>query len=480
MDKVPPELLVEIIYLLQVKDIIRAKLVCKQWNSIISTFIKIKNLVVCDYPPIKERYFATNEPVNCCQMIRVGKDLDALVRNLNGTMFINLRKLYVTNIYDKFLEIDFLNNFSLLQRLELSHLKTKGRACTLLLPYLTILNIDNISLKASIIIDAPALEKLRLNSEEIHMKKVQFTHGESVRLLEICKPISCVKLSGFQNLEHLYCQQTIKDVDLTKWPKLKEFQFYEDEEMFGELRKQRNELKMTDLKLHFYGFELPELPTNKIQTYLFNHYIKEETINLYGPNFCNLASVLPFIQLLTYSELEDHSNRLPGKIDDLIKRFVNLKGLIVSKKVNLDQFVGVLAVCKHLNQLELRSSCLEQTFFDDALVRLCPSLISLCIRGQSGLSFEFLSQLKWLKEFSVDQTLALPFVCKMLQDRDFEEFSFKYDLVDMSISCSEYAKELNVTLQKEECFYFDSKDRLLEKLRSHFFISQLLESLKIQ
>lgn len=484
MEKLPPELLVQIIYQLQVKDILRAKLVCKKWNSIISSFIKLKNLVVCDYPPIKEKYFATSEPVNCSQLIQINnKDLDVLVRNLDGSMFMNLRVLYVTNIYDKFLEIDFVNNFKLLQRLELSHLKlkTKGRDCTLLLPCLTILNIDNITIKGSAIIDARTLEKLRLNSDEMHMKRIQFAHNESIRLLETNKLNSCSKLSLFSNLEHLYCHQDVKGVDLTKWPKLKEIQFYEDEEIYRKLKKQKADLQRTDLKLHFYGFELPELPSNKIQTYLYNHFIKAETVDLYGPNFCNLASVLPFIQFISYSELEDHLGKLPGSIDDLIRRFVNLRGLVVGKKVNhLDQFVGVLQCCRNLNQLELRSASLEQAFFDDALVKLCPNLISLCIRDQIGLSFEFLSKLNQLQEFSVNQTLALPFVCQMLQERDFEQFTFKLDQIDISICCSGYTKELVATLEREECFYFDFKDELLEKLRSPLFTTQLLESLKIQ
>ena len=462
----PPELLVKIINRLPVEDINRCKLVNKKYNTIVNSFIKLRNLTICDYLPIKEKHFITSEPVDCLHSIKINdRSLDLIISKLDQSMFLSLRRLYITNIYKEFLEIDFLNAFQKLNCLEITNLKikTKKRSCTLNLPNLSILNIDNISPKGLIVFDTIALEKLRLNLDDANMKKIKFNHNGSIRLLEMNKYNSCVKL--FQNLEFLYSMHRIENVDLARWPNLKELQFFEDEECWKLIMKQKEELARDELIVYYYGVKLNDLPNNKIQTYLFNHYIKPETIALYGPNFCNLASVLPFITLITYSELEDCLDQFTVNISSFLQRFVNLNCLIVTKRINnFNEFLNVLACCPNLNQLQLRSASLNQEFFNNQLPHLCKNLTSLGILKENELDFNFLIKFNKLVEFSIDQKISLDFVCNLIKCKNFEDFSFQFTSNEITISCFETIKEYKLIVNGEK-FFSNSKDEMLETLK---------------
>lgn len=222
---IPNEIIVKIIYFLPFKEINRCKLVCKRFNLVIETNIKLKNLVICDYLPIKERCFTFYKPIDCTHFIKItNQKLDLILSKLDQSMFTNLRRFYIINIYDKFFEIDFLNNFKQLESLEILNIKLtpKSTSCTLSLSCLKVLNIDNVNIKGQIIFKTSALEKLRFNLDELNLKRIKFEHYESIKILELNKFNNCAKL--FSNLECLFCQQRIKKFDLNDWPNLKEIQ----------------------------------------------------------------------------------------------------------------------------------------------------------------------------------------------------------------------------------------------------------------
>ena len=465
MDELPNEILTKIIYLLPTKEIIRYKLVNKKWHSVIDSIIKVKCLVLCDYLPIRERWYTTSDPVDVEDAIKINyRNLDLIATKLEQAIFSNLSRLLLANIYDKFLVIDFLNHLKQLEHLQFANLKfqSKDRSCTLELHRLKVLSVDNVSIRNLVNFDSCSLTKVRFDLNDNSMKKIKFNHLESIRLLEMNKYNNCASM--FVNLEYFFCF-SMKRVDLTKWPNLKEIQFYQDETVWNDLRKQKAELQMDGLKIYFFGLELDRLPSNKIQTYLFNHYIKPETIQLYGENLNRLARMLPFIKNLSYNELEDLSGELPD-ISDFIKRFVNLTCLIVFKRINnLSLFYDLLKYCTNLISLELRASALEQRFFDDLLPELCPNLVALRIEKEHSLDFKFLDKFRKIQEFSTDQTLPIHFVCRTIRSKKFEEFTFNHDGIKLSACCSESINEFKLVIN-EVNHYLDTFDDLISRLNS--------------
>ena len=475
MDNLPNELLVKIIYLLPIKEIIKNKIVNKKWHSIIESIVKVKSLMLCNYLPDRgnlfryDRIMACCAPVDCENVIRVGnQELSFTVTRLNQPIFINLRSLFLVGIHPKangFLIINFLNNFKQLEHLRLAGLRVqcKGECCNLELPNLKILNIIHLDIKKRIVFNTPSLRKVIFGLNKWQNNKISFKYVRRIKTLEMVNYNKYAEV--FANLEYFYCS-CLEYVDLSNWPYLKEIQFSGDEEVWKDLKKQKDELRRDYLKIYYLGFEFDKMPNDKMQSILWDITNARSfmTVQSYSINYNILANVLPYVTRLCYLELECHSDHLPG-ISDLMRKFVNLHRLTVLGKIyNLDQFIVVLENCPSLASLELISSSLNQQFFDNLLLKLCPNLDALKIERERDLNFTFLNKFKKIHRFSTDQKLCLEWFYEIIKSRDWREFTFNHNGTKIEVCCfKSFTIKGNYGIIR---YSENSLDKLISRLKS--------------
>ena len=418
MDSLPDEILLTIFenYLFY-DQVLVCSLVCKRWLRIIKNFCKLKQLAILNsnYYAYPTKWFFTSNHIYNCQFQLITSKFNLIQLNLDK--LLNLKYLFILH---KSVETDFLNHFLNLENLAIRSSRFTSGKNSLNLDFLKILSIEESELINILVLNLPKLNKLKINLFKAYKCKLVFKHPESIELIECPRYLGFIK--SFFNLKILYIERLVNsnlDLLLTRNKKLLEIHFSGDEETFHNLRKQKELLKMTKLKIYYLSTNLTNCDNlSNYNLTNFGIHIDESTIEFYVQNFNRLANIMPFVKFINYNCLENNFKRIPR---NLINKFVNFYQLEVTSSIkDLDQFKIFLNDCEYINRIFINSSELNNEFFN-YLPQCSPNLKCLEIKNKKNLNFQFLLKFKSLDAFFTDQNLPITLIKEL-----FDKFKIKY------------------------------------------------------
>ena len=432
MHRLLPELLEMILKCLQVNEILICKLVNKQFYSAIKT-LKLSSLVISDHS-FRRRYFHSNKPVDYGHrvMIYTFRPFQPI---LSEPIFTNLKSLFIdfSRVCIEIENSESINQFKRLERLELDGLTLRNLECfTISLPFLRTLSIQNLDSYTGsnhpdcrITINSPSLANLRIAIRKGY--KIGFTFARSVRFLEIFEWQDFV--CDLTELEYLYCNRIkgVTNEKYSKLEKLKELHMDAQENVFVNLVKQRERLQRMHPKIFVLGVDFEHGSPIGFHWPDHNeaHLDEEWMAAFYWQNRHKIANVLPFINVIDYGLLEKHfgnaiSAHFGGKFTDLYQ-------LRVTKVNHKSQFINFLNDCRLRNLYLDAAAELDQSFYNDTLPTLCPTLECLVICSHPGPNYDFLFKFKSLVLITVSCELPAEFVKSVVQHfTELEMFAFTY------------------------------------------------------
>lgn len=410
-----------------IEQIVLCRLVCKKWNRIVNN-LRLKVLVISSSSNLpNSKWWCTYNPISCRHMLKNDQSLGSILLKLSQPLFNSLRSLHIYSISDKTLLTGFLNRFKQLEQLEVIYSQLRDIGCVLNLENLRILNIGD-AINDAIVLNTPRLERIKINLA--HFDKVTFTYPESIRFCEFLRYNDHIK--SFINLEYLYVKNinVLDDDFLLHLKQLKEIHFDGRKEIFYTLKHQKKAYRRNDLKLFYFGVHLEDnIPSYDLKN--SRHQINKKAIELFGDNYQQLASILPFVHQIDYCDLESYfDDKIPRCF---IRRFVNLDYLIVTGKVKYaNQLAQILSDCLNLKSLAIDSS-LDQQFYTN-LPAILPCLEYLIIKNEQKPNFnQFLLNFNNLELIYIRHSLSVDFVRRIFDKYRYLIFSFIYHSKNVTI-----------------------------------------------
>lgn len=472
--KMPPvDLPVEIYYeifrkYLPIQELFNCRSVCKRWMAIID-LIKLKSLVIAEDEykfTLNRTWFGSDEGIDTLHTIlcpNLSRSIQ-IESQLRRSLFSSVRQLYIHSNYLSFKSSDLgncLNHFKRLERLEILNLEIQSES-RLVLPLLKVLNI---SVRGDLcILDTPCLEKLKIQFLNT-IDNVKLVYPKRIRVAEFQENRKL--LNKFTEIEHLFCKrfESIDDDFLAHHPKLKQIHFDGNDQVFAQLKNQKERLHRRELKIYFIGIHFDHLPQ---YSSAFNHSdLYEKNVKLLAENYPKnrVANVLPFVDQINYNSVEENFKQLPK---DLVRRFVNLEQVRVTNKVNDQQkFTSFLTACSNFSYLKLINSELDAYFYSSLLPECCPSLTGLTIKDKhvDELDFEFLFRLDYLITLITNKQLSIEFVADLFSKlKHFEQIWFNH-LEDKVRIVTQEDRSLRLYINEKES-QFNNSDDMFEFMRN--------------
>ena len=433
MDKLPAEIYCVIFKHLNLKDLVNCKMVCKDWNSIILSLVKVSRLVIDYEDNCKRKWYFTNKLIN--------NDLELCNPNLfliqfNKSNLSNLKHLYIDHELPNF-DLNKLNLFSKLIHLEIDYDFKKDINLTLNLPGLIILKILNVKESYLKLIDCTKLKVFCFDNHSYNYNNfncLEIKHPSTIIHLET--DLYGEELAIFKNVEHLetFYFKLIEESTLINLRSLKSFSFNEtienccfdlnenNDEIFNAIKnilkrfmKQKSSLKMHNLKVYFTGVQITdnvdEINFDSIQQYIDTD-LEMNYEQFYMNNYRRLADTLPFIYEVNYTNLMNVTNEIPN---GYFSKFNYLKNVKSENVVNQAHFLQFLKNLPNLECLNLKYANLNQHFYN-SLCAFC-SLTSFILeeKEELQLNYEFLSEFKILENLDIDQELSLQSLKSLLK-----------------------------------------------------------------
>ena len=462
-DDLPTEMICELFKHLSLHDLISCKLVCKRFNSIVSSHSRMVRMVVDRvFENLQGWYHSnrrTDEYLETCHQ-------NLFLRHYNRPILSALKYLRLDTEIPEF-DIDRLNLFSGLLQLDLNY-SLSGRL-TLKLESLEILKIWQIQ-NAQLSIKCPKLRVLFCWEEdwEEDQNQLSIKHPETIKELDSLNYARVIE--PMKNLEVLKCHKlnAIGERTLQMLPKLKRLS-YEDhlallifesgsfealKMVLEEFIRRRRAMKRSDLELYLDGVrvddKLDEIDFDPVR--LANVGSTSEHFHL--KNYGRLqGGALDFVQQLNYGLLMDAvgSGRLP---DDFFDKFTNLDLLLVHRPVDESQFLWFLRNLKSkLCRMELKNTGLSQAFYS-ALPSICsPFSIQIEEEHEMSLDCSFLNEMRCLINVKTNQELPTELVKSFIKSlkREFGNLKFKFN-----------GQPLHIRFEKSTGQFELSKDGKLE------------------
>lgn len=253
--ELPLEILFKIFELCEIKDLFQIRLVCKQFNLIVSQ-IKIDELVFYGGLYVHgNKWYASNRTTNCAIRLQNPSKLNLL--NSSILNLKNLKRLMIRfSVNFKEFKIEHLNKFTKLEQLEIAEYNPNEEKL-LSLPQLKVICLHTIY-SNGLTIEAPKLETVLC---KIGLDLINFKNNETIKQLEIYSFKD--KVFTFKNLEKLELDYTTSSIDdiLFKLPKLNEIKFnltdYVAEifeiliDTMRNLLNEKNRLNRDEVKIYF-------------------------------------------------------------------------------------------------------------------------------------------------------------------------------------------------------------------------------------
>lgn len=486
----PPEMLSQILQHLSLADLVKLKSVCKLWNELISSNVKVTGLVVDTIADIRPFWRNTPfKPFDNRQMEVCHAEL--FFRNRHKPILSRLKYLRLNcgfTFSAKSLELSLINSFSELLRLDINY-QLYGYL-DVNLEKLEILQIWN-NRSASVRLDCPKL-------------RVLLYEAEGAGLLHVARP-SVVELTtgmygyelaeNFENLEILKCSSEPKFLSertLTMLPKLK--RLYYDGSLFilgcwysglagvRELLERfiasKNVLKRTDLQFYLGGVRL----TDNLNEIDFGVRQEDGTIEIVSDEYFYIRNYdrlqdgpLEFVYEANYSSLMSATDQVPA---DYFDRFPNIEAITADRRVgNQEHFLWYLQNLKgKICQLTLENSALDQSFYD-SLPAFCSPYNFMQISEDQELNYGFLGEFEYLENTNISQELTLESARSLVYShahlKEFAKLEFRLNGQHLHVHCNiiGYTRTgFTLYIDRKTAHNAERLDEIIEWIESNVFV----------
>ena len=466
IDDLPWEMINELFKHLPPKDLAACSLVNKRWHSIYSSF-RLDRLVVMnekdpDYN--RETWWYDGQVIELIELC----DLK-LLNGLADQPLVSNLKHFCLRARNIDFDLNRLNQFNRLVRLEVSIGDLNGWNVKLNLPKLKILRFANpdVSSDYFLTVDCPELDVLCYYGPVFLSRRLVVKHPETIR--KLTTSIFGFQLAPFKNVEHLEAGfRTICRRTLLLLPKLKELRYIasieaamekvfenrigaveEIREILREFINDMKQLKGSDFKFRFSGLNLTQATRATVdqidfgvrvsngKEYVSNAYFYVKNRRLIDPD-----TTLPFVSRMDYSEL---MNNAPENLPiSFFRKFIEL--FQVTKRdprkyyrLGEGHFLCFLKSVRPLNKLVLDLTFghnrPSQAFYDQ-LPSFAHSLYELILLGHENfevrLNFDFIGKLSQLQvsssfDLKVGPCLSLESIASLIRHFDkLEKVAFRF------------------------------------------------------
>ena len=421
----PPEILCEILEKLTLKELIEKQTVCKLWNELILSSVKVKRITVdsCTCLTCRSKWRNSSRPIDLLQEF-CHPNLFALL--LDRPILSNL-KWCAAELGDEILKCfhpNDLNVFRELVHLEIDYWAENPIASVewrlLKLETLRlVLNRGNKSFTLQLTIDCPKLRTLAGSFPKDNLLDIK--SPETIRVLDF--QFNRLEFSKFKSLEvYRLGSQKLKNVNddlLRQLPRLKTLDLYgyidgfdyQIDEIKPLLKQLLNCKHRTqpDSKLFVAGIHLQdERSVDELDLRMIEYEQVDGRSNssigyehLYMKNYpVNLQDNLGFIKDVDYSCLMSLVSEVP---DDYFRRFFNIWEVNAKGEIqDPGHFKWFLKKLEFLNSLNLIYPALDQAWYDDLPECCSLKTFELLERVELELNFDFLSRFSELKRLRLN------------------------------------------------------------------------------
>lgn len=495
--------LLQVFAQLNLKELVLCTRVCKTWKTIIDMNLKCKTLIVHNDVYPCETWSFDNSPLNPSESVKVYRLNRFFRSNLVTSISKDIQKLLLHCQLKGgfFRELNILNSFPELRELEILGVKLE-------LPNEYKLKLEKLRfLKFFEVPDALSNPKIYLEAPKLttivgSFDKLQLSHPETVRTLEMrnCQEKDC--LTTLVNLEHLICERidSIERNFLSKLKNLKTIQFHQSfDYLIRDLHNQKSDLHRTNLQIQFLGINCSEeeylklyyvQKNNRIDRNAYLYYrdyyrteckhevsrfqclfeLDESNYKLYlGDHRWEIAEIIPFATQLRFKVIEQNSDKLL-----LFGRFINIKEINVNHQLaNEKLFFKFIQKQRRLTTLRFERSNFKQSQFD-SLCQYVPMLVELYVRNEPDtLAYDFLLNFRNLSIIKTDQFINLDIVnqlchaeSKLISVIGFYSYSSLFKLTWQEASATCTWGKWNLTVKRPmpgKCIFetvFDEHDSL--------------------
>ena len=419
----PIEITLIILSFLDLEELMKCKLVCKQWKHFVDQ-IRIKDLVVigepnCEFTTFVSRFY-TYEPI-CYQSLFKPSNREVVQSALSNMIFMQLKYLNINIPIDSsWFDLEVLNDLRL-EQLDVYSIFIQNRI-RLKMNSLSVLCIENISS-----LDESSSNGIELDSANLSALRCDYGLGEFLHIYHpssvkhlVVKACKC-ELTSFTNLE-FYQEEISKDLSaniLSILPRnLKElnllndvytnFHYDKQKPILENLMRTKSSLKRSDLQIFYEGIKLTtesDLP-----------HMGYRLAYTYACNFESLTNTLPYFNDIDYHNVSCAFLQIPT---DFHQRFNNIQQVYASGEFNQAQFARFLLNCRNLVCLTMIGiTNFNQQFFDQ--LPAITSLMKLIVeRNAFEIDFGFLCKFKKLFALHVDQRISRPFVESLFENQKY-------------------------------------------------------------
>lgn len=412
----PPEMLCEVLQCLCLADLIRCKQVCKDWNSLLSTGLRLTSLVVDRKRNHRIRWHYDQRPVIASELC----EPNLFLAQLKRPMLRGLKSLKVNCLIDEF-EPNDLNALTNLLRLEINHELTSD--LNLKLPVLEFLSLDIYTCDFDISIDCPNLKSFHCEGEEFFNVKIK--HPESIVEAKINNEVdSDSQLAQFKNLERLITNdhQAFEDI-LKQLQRLRLIRFDcevehlltdsttnltdQMKELLRDFLRIKKSLRRDDLQVYFAGLQVSEATIEKID---LNENLDELHISnehFYMKNYQHLQERISFVTRVNYTRLMSLVDEVPK---DYFDRFHEIYNVTVEGTIkDENHLLGFLRSLDDFDHLQLKNVNNLSQAFVERLPEFCPQLWNFELVDNQGLEldFDFIRRFKKLKLITLQLELSV-------------------------------------------------------------------------
>ena len=315
-----PLLVLEKIFsFLNIQGKLRAKIVCKNWKSVLDMMRSQQNACIhyLDYPykrcwPFSSQRVADQDMI-CLQFNRENERKF----DLKMQFFQNLQKLYLHRIGDP-VKAFLKGEINCLAKLKVLMIEERRISCV----KLALTGLQQLSLKCdslwSIELNTPNLRSLTIWTEETEVDRLIFHFPLKIKELE-CNFFD-LNLSALENLETLICQEMDVPFDLNQFKSLTRLEFFPRQTKYLSaaklIREAGESLKRDRLEMIVYGFKEEPIICKTHSKYHFT--MSPEYLDYVLKNYSDLVGHIPWEFQVAASTLLKHCASIPA---DFFNRF---------------------------------------------------------------------------------------------------------------------------------------------------------------
>lgn len=429
LPSIPNEIWFMILKKININDFLNVKMVCKKFYNICK-LIKINNLSIkCEKTKrcLYDYFPFTTDQIHSTSSLLWTDSIGIIQSPSIESMLSGVKKLSIDRLVamseSRWNKINaFFQKLIQLESLSINSMHLYKNK-TLKLNNLRFLLLDY-QFNGTLMIDAPKLSHCRT----VDWNNMILIDPKTVTHLHV-KIFSYFFLMNFINLEYLYIEDSIKNFTsvLNRFRKLKEIRSeFTSRFILSNQLEEKNRLFNFNLKLFYSGYEIRF--QDDIQIF-FGKDDDDYTSLIDYNNYGELFDVVGHIKKINYNDLFEHFNGTPT---DFFEKCIGIKIVEVKSRIlNLNDFIQFLRKCKLISELNLENSGLGQDFFNEIPVN-CPSIEKLKISKTKAVDLSFITELTYLRKFSIDQEISADLVEYAKKNSKFSSVTYlsKGKLVD--------------------------------------------------